>query len=87
MAKTATIQARIDPEVKNKAQNVLSRLNMTLSEAISIFLTQVSLNRGIPFEIKIPNDLTRVSHWILQNSGCKFTGCHPDSVHPGGLKT
>jgi len=58
MPKTATIQARIDPEVKNKAQNVLSRLNMTLSEAISIFLTQVSLNRGIPFEIKIPNDLT-----------------------------
>ena len=58
MAKTATIQARIDPDVKNKAQNVLSKLNMTLSEAISIFLTQVSLNRGIPFEIKIPNDLT-----------------------------
>ena len=58
MAKTAIIQARIDPEVKNKAQNILSKLNITMSEAISIFLTQVSLNRGIPFDIKIPNGLT-----------------------------
>lgn len=58
MAKTATIQARIDPDVKNKAQTVLSKLNITMSEAISIFLTQVSLNRGIPFDVKIPNELT-----------------------------
>ena len=58
MAKTAIIQARIDPDVKNNAQNILSQLNITMSEAISIFLTQVSLNRGIPFEIKIPTDLT-----------------------------
>lgn len=58
MAKTAIIQARIDPEVKKKAQSILNKLNITLSEAISIFLTQVSLNRGIPFDIKIPNDLT-----------------------------
>ena len=58
MAKTAVIQARIDPEVKNRAQKILSKLNISMSEAISIFLTQVSLNRGIPFEVKIPNDLT-----------------------------
>ena len=58
MAKTAIIQARIDPEIKNKAQNVFKKLNISMSEAISMFLTQVSLIRGIPFEIKIPNELT-----------------------------
>jgi len=58
MAKTAIIQARIDPEIKNKAQNVFKKLNISMSEAISLFLTQVSLNRGIPFEIKVPNELT-----------------------------
>ena len=58
MAKTATIQARIDPEVKNKAQGILNRLNITMSEAISLFLTQVTLNKGIPFDIRIPNELT-----------------------------
>ncbi|MBU2493100.1 MAG: type II toxin-antitoxin system RelB/DinJ family antitoxin [Bacteroidetes bacterium] len=58
MNKSATIQARIDPNVKNKAQKILNKLNITMSEAISIFLTQVSLNKGIPFEIRIPNELT-----------------------------
>lgn len=58
MNKSATIQARIDPSVKKKAQKVFSKLNLSMSEAISIFLTQVSLNKGIPFEIKIPNALT-----------------------------
>jgi len=58
MNKSATIQARIDPGVKSKAQKILNKLNISMSEAISIFLTQVSLNKGIPFEIKIPNKLT-----------------------------
>ena len=58
MNKSATIQARIDPGVKNKAQKILNKLNISMSEAISIFLTQVSLNKGIPFEIRIPNELT-----------------------------
>ncbi|MEO8398526.1 MAG: type II toxin-antitoxin system RelB/DinJ family antitoxin [Ignavibacteriaceae bacterium] len=58
MNKSATIQARIDPGVKQKAQKILNKLNISMSEAISIFLTQVSLNKGIPFEIKVPNELT-----------------------------
>lgn len=58
MARTATIQARIDPEVKAKAQRVLNTLNISMSEAISLYLTQVVLRQGIPFEVKIPNRLT-----------------------------
>ncbi len=58
MNKSATIQARIDPKIKNNAKKILNKLNLSMSEAISIFLTQVSLNKGIPFEIKIPNQLT-----------------------------
>jgi len=58
MNKSSTIQARIDPSVKKKAQRIFNKLNISMSEAISLFLTQVSLNKGIPFEIKIPNKLT-----------------------------
>ena len=58
MSKSAIIQARIDPDIKNKAQNIFSRLNISMSEAISLFLTQVTLKRGIPFNITLPNDLT-----------------------------
>jgi DNA-damage-inducible protein J len=58
MSKTATIQTRIDPRIKKNAKKVLDKLHISMSEAISMFLTQVSLNQGIPFEIKIPNELT-----------------------------
>ena len=58
MSKTATIQARISPDLKKKAQKILNSLNLSMSEAISLYLTQVTLHRGIPFEIKIPNELT-----------------------------
>ncbi len=58
MSKTATIQTRINPELKQKAQAIFNTLNLSMSEAISLYLTQVTLHRGIPFEIKIPNELT-----------------------------
>ena len=58
MAKTATIQTRVDPVVKNNAQMILRKLNISMSEAISMYLSQITLHNGIPFEIKIPNEVT-----------------------------
>ena len=58
MAKSETIQARINPEIKREAQRILSRLHISMSEAIAVYLTQITLHKGIPFDIKIPNDLT-----------------------------
>lgn len=58
MAKTTVIQARIDPVIKKKAQKVFETLHISMSEAISLYLTQVALHRGIPFEIRIPNRIT-----------------------------
>ena len=58
MIKTATIQTRVDPVIKKNAQKILNKLNITMSEAISMYLSQITLHQGIPFELKIPNDLT-----------------------------
>jgi DNA-damage-inducible protein J len=58
MSKTATIQTRVDPVVKKEAQEILGKLNITMSEAISMYLSQITLHQGIPFELKIPSDLT-----------------------------
>lgn len=55
----ATIQVRIDEETKKQAQSVLGALHISMSEAVKLFLRQVVLQRGIPFEVKIPNELTR----------------------------
>ncbi len=58
MAKTATIQTRVDPAVKQNAQIILKKLNISMSEAISMYLSQITLHKGIPFELKIPNEIT-----------------------------
>ncbi len=58
MAKTATIQTRVDPKIKKSAQSILKTLNISMSEAISMYLSQITLHKGIPFEIKIPNRIT-----------------------------
>ncbi|MFN2358414.1 MAG: type II toxin-antitoxin system RelB/DinJ family antitoxin [Desulfotignum sp.] len=58
MGKTATIQTRVDPAVKHNAQIILKKLNISMSEAISMYLSQITLHHGIPFEIKIPNEVT-----------------------------
>jgi DNA-damage-inducible protein J len=59
MDKSATIQARISPEVKREAQSILNQLHISMSEAIAMYLTQITLHKGIPFEIKIPNETTQ----------------------------
>ncbi len=58
MPKTATIQTRVDPVVKHNAQIILKKLNISMSEAISMYLSQITLHKGIPFELKIPNEIT-----------------------------
>ena len=58
MSGTATVQVRVNPQTKAEAKEVLTALDMSMSEAICLFLRQVVLRRGIPFDVKIPNELT-----------------------------
>src|SRR4249920_2370510 len=59
MSKTQTIRARVEPELKRGAEAVLKKIGLTSSEAITLFLTQVKLQQGLPFVVKIPNKETR----------------------------
>lgn len=54
MARTSNVFARVEPEIKEQAEQVLERLGIPMSNAVSMFLRQVVLQRGIPFEIKLP---------------------------------
>ena len=54
MARTSNIFARVEPEVKEQAEIVLEQLGIPMSNAIRLFLRQVVLQRGIPFELKLP---------------------------------
>lgn len=53
--KSANLYARIEPDVKEKAESILSALGIPASSAINMFYKQIILQRGLPFEVKIPS--------------------------------
>ena len=55
MEKTATLNLRVNPAVKQRAEAVLTRLGIPMSTAIDIYLNQISLTGGIPFMVGLPN--------------------------------
>ena len=54
-AKSENHYARIEPEVKEQAEGILSALGIPASNAINMFYKQNILHRGLPFEVKIPS--------------------------------
>ncbi len=56
--KTALIQTRVEPALKNEVERILREIGISTSEAITIFLNRVRMENGIPFELKIPNAKT-----------------------------
>ncbi len=54
MAKSANLYARIEPEVKEKAESILNALGIPASNAITMFYKQIILQKGLPFEVKLP---------------------------------
>lgn len=56
MAKTASVFTRVEPEIKTQAEQVLDRLGISMSNAVDMFLRQVVLQKGIPFEMKLPQE-------------------------------
>ena len=58
MAKEAMIQARIEAHLKEEVESIFRELGLSITEAITLFYQQVRLNRGLPFEVRIPNETT-----------------------------
>lgn len=54
MAKSANLYARIEPKVKEQAEMILNELGIPASNAINMFYKQIILQRGLPFEVKLP---------------------------------
>lgn len=54
-----TTSVKLDKAAKDEAKRIFSQLGLTMGEAFNLFLHQVALNKGLPFEVKIPNKLTQ----------------------------
>ena len=48
----------LDTKLKDQAKEIYKHYGLSLSEAVNMFLAQSVFNRGLPFEVKIPNDMT-----------------------------
>ena len=53
--RTANVYTRVDPNTKEQAEAILNQLGIPMSNAIGMFLKQVVIQRGMPFEMKLPS--------------------------------
>jgi len=54
----ASVNVRVSKKVKTNAEKVLSELGLSMSEAVNIYLRQIALRGGIPFDLRLPNRKT-----------------------------
>ena len=54
VTRTANVYTRVDPETKEQAEAILNQLGIPMSNAIGMFLKQIVMQRGIPFDMKLP---------------------------------
>ena len=59
MNRTATVRARMEPGLKSDVEDLLERLGVTTTDAITMFFSQIRLRQGIPFPVEVPNESTR----------------------------
>jgi addiction module RelB/DinJ family antitoxin len=56
MAKTSSVYTRVEPDIKERAEQVLSELGIPMANAINLFLYHVVLQQGIPCDVKLPRN-------------------------------
>lgn len=54
MEKTENVFIRVEPQIKEQAEAILKELGISMSNAVGMFLRQLVLNKGLPFEVKLP---------------------------------
>ncbi len=69
MGKTGYITARVEPKLKARAGRVLAKVGVSTTDAITMFLTQVVLKDGLPFDVRVPNAQTRKAIGELESGG------------------
>lgn len=58
MSRTAMLRARTEPVLKREVEAIFHALGLTVSEAINLFFRQTKIQKGIPFDVRIPNKAT-----------------------------
>ncbi len=52
------VRARIEPDLKDHAEDVFEHLGLSVTQAITMFYKQVAMRNGLPFNVAIPSEKT-----------------------------
>jgi len=74
MSKTSTVHARIEPDLKNETEELFHKLGLSVTQAITLFYKQVQMRKGLPFDVIIPNETTRMT-FKHTDAGQNLTVC------------
>ena len=87
MAKTDTLNIRIEPKLKKEAEQTLNDLGMNIAEAVTIFLKQVTITESIPFEIKKKRKLNKETIQAIEDviNGRNLSLSSPDDCYKAEL--
>ena len=53
---SSLLQVRVDEDLRNECEDILSNLGLTMSSAVRLFLKRVVLAQGLPFPMNLPED-------------------------------
>ena len=72
MPKTSNVYARVEPELKTEAETVLNQIGLPLSNAITLFLKQIVLCRGVPFSVTLPQKPVSLEEMTVKELDAKL---------------
>ena len=71
----AALRARVDADTKERAADALEAMGLSISDAIRLLMMRVATERRLPFDIKVPNAVTREAMAELEaGKGKRFDG-------------
>jgi DNA-damage-inducible protein J len=66
---TAMIHVRVDQNLKTNAAVALDAMGLSLSDAVRLLLTRIAAEQALPFEVRVPNAVTRAAMEEVRRGG------------------
>lgn len=61
MSTSTMVHVRVDEKVKLRATKALAAMGLSVSDAVRVFLTRISAEQRLPFDLHVPNAATRTA--------------------------
>ena len=82
--KNATVSARIEPDIKNEAEDILKKLGVPVSVVIDSLYRQIILMRGIPFSLSLPQTPKTLEDMSAEELNAKLQHSYEQSLSGQG---